>query len=113
MGCKMYIEPAIVIRKKIIPESSNERMRMDSDEQAIKEEYHFEPITLEAIVQNDHDYVLVGESGIGKTSFLYWTASQIASKDIISGVIPLFLPLKDIAIIKTKNDLFSLLDTSV
>ena len=107
-----YIEPEIEIRRKIAP--VKEKMGFPAyspDKPSIQEEYSFEPITMDKIVKNEQDYIIVGESGIGKTSFLYWTASQIASKNIISGVIPLFLPLKDIAIINTRNDLFSLLDT--
>ncbi|MFH1859935.1 MAG: SUMF1/EgtB/PvdO family nonheme iron enzyme, partial [bacterium] len=124
----LYIEPAIEIRKKIIPPPNprqrgipfNERMRMDdgesfpdsySDEQAIKEEYHFEPITLEAIVRNDQDYILVGESGIGKTSFLNWIGTEVSEGRIESEFIPLVIHLKDIAEIKTENDFHFILNT--
>ena len=110
-----YIKPAIEIRKKIIRvegrDDGESFPASYSDEQAIKEEYHFEPITLEAIVQNDQDYVLVGESGIGKTSFLNWTGEEVSKQGIESEFIPLFISLKDIAEIKTMAHFHSILNT--
>jgi len=76
-----------------------------------KEEYHFESITINEIIISLQDYIVVGEAGIGKTSFLHWIAKQFLSKSIDTKVIPLFVQLTDIAQIKLKDEFLSLLDT--
>ncbi|MBU0700694.1 HEAT repeat domain-containing protein [bacterium] len=116
----IYIEPAIEIRRRRISSQPKDRMGIgdgelspDSypDKPSSQEEYYFEPITMERIVNDTQDYIIVGDSGIGKTSFLYWAVSQISSGKMESGFLPLFLELKDIAETKTKDTFLSILDT--
>jgi len=111
----IYVEPAIEIRRK----RTIDRIRIKDEpylayspyEPARQEEYFFESISMDRIVQDDSDYVVVGESGIGKTSFLRWIGYQISSGKFASDFIPIFVNLKDISHINTQDAFIPLLDT--
>lgn len=79
-----YIIPHIQIRKKNLSQSRERTPGSEpnpaslSDELSKKEAYSFEPINIQEIVSSEQDYIVVGESGIGKTSLLHWIGKKIA-----------------------------------
>ncbi|HHT9105289.1 MAG TPA: NACHT domain-containing protein [Candidatus Wujingus californicus] len=117
MSKNEYIIPHIQIRKNN-PDQSRERIldnepNHDSlpDELSKKEEYSFESINIQEILSSEHDYIVVGDSGIGKTSLLLWMGKQIALEDKKANYIPLFIQMNDISQINIRNDFLSLLNT--
>lgn len=100
----LYIQPSIEIKKS--------KVRVFK-EPAFKEPA-FETITTNEILGDTRDYILVGDSGLGKTSFLYWLGLLLSLDKIdkiASRFIPIFLHLKDLAEINTTEGLRSLINT--
>jgi len=87
-----YIEPELEI--KIIKE-------MNKGE-------HFEPITIEQVLTSEDDYVIVGEAGIGKSSLLDQIAVRVLN-GTATNIFPIFIELKDIEDIRTKQSFIELL----
>ena len=112
-----YIIPHIQIRKNN-PGQSRERIldnepNHDSlpDELSKKEAYSFESITIQDIINSERDYIIVGESGIGKTSLLLRIGRQIALESEKANYIPLFIQMNDISEINLRDKFLSLLNT--
>ena len=112
-----YIIPHIQIRKKNLSQSrekfhgSEFNTAFLPDELSKKEEYSFEPINIHEIVSSEQDYIVVGESGIGKTSLLLWMGKQIALEGAKAKYIPLFIQMNDVSQIKMRDEFLSLLNT--
>ncbi|MBM4056515.1 MAG: NACHT domain-containing protein [Planctomycetes bacterium] len=112
-----YIVPHIQIRRKRHDPSkekfphSNPNPAFNPDELSEKQEYCFDSITVQEIVNSERDYMVVGDLGIGKTSLLLWIAKQVCSECENAEYIPLFIQIKDVSQIQTRDAFFSLLDT--
>lgn len=112
-----YIIPHIQIRENKPSQSRGESPDSEpnpaslSDELSKKEEYSFEPINIQEIVSSEQDYIVAGESGIGKTSLLLWIGKQIALEGEKAKYIPLFIQIKDVSQIKIRDEFLSLLNT--
>ncbi|MEW6006555.1 MAG: NACHT domain-containing protein [bacterium] len=113
----IYVEPVIQIRKRRtskekggLTPSFRKPGKQELNQQTEQEEYYFESITPNEVINDKNDYIIVGESGIGKTSFLYWLQAQLL-EGIYPGFTPVLLKLKDIAEFKSEDELISIIDT--
>ncbi|OHB49231.1 MAG: hypothetical protein A2099_03910 [Planctomycetes bacterium GWF2_39_10] len=112
-----YIIPHIQIRKKNLSQSREKSPESEPnpaflpEELSQKEEYTFETINIQEIACSEQDYIIVGESGIGKTSLLLWMGKQIALEGEKAKYIPLFIQMNDVSQIKMRDEFLSLLNT--
>jgi len=112
-----YIIPHIQIRKKNLSQSRGKSPGSEPnpaflpDELSKKEEYSFEAINIQEILSSEQDYIVVGESGIGKTSLLLWMGKQIALEGEKAKYIPIFIQMNDVSQIKMRDEFLSLLNT--
>ncbi len=75
-----YIEPAIHIRKKKSAYSKDEDFPgqpyplSHHEKQTEEKGYCFESIAVQDIINSKQDYIVVADTGMGKTSLLLWLA---------------------------------------
>ncbi|MCF6153841.1 MAG: NACHT domain-containing protein [Candidatus Brocadia sp.] len=117
MPLKTYIEPIIEIRQRQSEKEDKFAQLEAVPRQDLKEKedkYSFVTITFSELLKEDGmDYMIIADSGLGKTTFLKWLEVQVASRTIEPSTeyIPVFIKFTEMATINTYNDLINLIET--
>ena len=97
MPLKTYIEPIIEIRLRQAEKEGKFTQIKAEPRQEFKEKedkYRFVPITFSELLKEDgSDYMIIADSGLGKTAFLRWLEVQVAKRTIEPSTeyIPVFI----------------------
>jgi|GEM_PF-1872313 len=106
-----YVEPALE-RKAEDPPREGIDLDFRLEEKKAGAETRFSPISVAEVVRSDRsDYVLISESGMGKTTFLKWLELSISKGELSKDYLPIYIHLFNLKDYTTQDQLISYLAT--